>query len=130
MGAILRPYSTAATDDCKKNRYILNGVPGERSVLNTYFKIWEFSRQYILFGSHYKKISRFWLNSYEMSLYSSREVGYNGWAKRNERSGQNRVSVYNIRRLRGKGQLSTLPNGERNRRVATTRLEKKRVRRR
>ncbi len=65
-----------------------------------------------------------------MSLYSSREVGYNGWAKRNERSGQNRVSVYNIRRLRGKGQLSTLPNGERNRRVATTRLEKKRVRRR
>jgi len=59
-----RDETLEITDDCKKNRDILNGVLGERSILNTCFGIWVFSRHYILFRGHYKKIFRFGLNSY------------------------------------------------------------------
>jgi hypothetical protein len=37
------------TDDCKKIRDVLNSVLGERSILNTSFRIWVFSSHYILF---------------------------------------------------------------------------------
>jgi len=45
----LRDETLEITDDCKKNRDILNGVLGERSILNTSFRIWVFSSHYILF---------------------------------------------------------------------------------
>ena len=64
-----RDETLEITDDCKKNRDILNGVLGERSILNTCFGIWVFSRHYILFRGHYKKIFRFGLNSYHHSSY-------------------------------------------------------------
>ena len=60
----LRDETLEITDDCKKNRDILNGVLGERSILNACFRIWEFRGHYILFGGYYKKIFRFGLNSY------------------------------------------------------------------
>jgi len=37
------------TDGCKKIRDVLNSVLGERSILNTSFRIWVFSSHYILF---------------------------------------------------------------------------------
>ena len=44
-----RAEALEITDDCKKNRDVLNSVLGERSILNTSFRIWVFSSHYILF---------------------------------------------------------------------------------
>gem|GEM_PF-3576250 len=84
-----RDETLEITDDCKKNRDILNGVLGERSILNTCFGIWVFSRHYILFRGHYKKIFRFGLNSYasvtlQYPAFSSRvfEMMYSPLASR------------------------------------------------
>jgi len=44
-----RDETLEITDDCKKIRDVLNSVLGERSILNTSFRIWVFSSHYILF---------------------------------------------------------------------------------
>ncbi len=64
LSAEFRDETLEITDACKKNRDILNGVLGERSILNTCFRIWVFGSHYILYSGHYKKIFRFGLNGY------------------------------------------------------------------
>ena len=57
-------------DECEKNRDILDGVLGKRSILNSCSGIGDISSHYILFGCHNKKIFRLGLNSYD-AFFSS-----------------------------------------------------------